>query len=348
MNRWQNFWQRMSPAGRLAAAYVAIIVAISLLFTASLYRLSSAQLEDSLRREYLRFRPLINLNADGSSGLIAPNGVTVSPDVVQYQTELRLGKRHLALELAYFNLVILVMASLASYQLAKRTLRPIEEALEAQTRFSGDASHELRTPLAAMQAEIEVALRNSKLSAADARKLLESNLEEVAKLNNLSEGLLRLARGTQLPFEAVDLDEVVRQAKDRLAKAAASRSVTVVQQGSGLAARGDAQTLVELVAILLDNAIKYGPSGGTVTVGQARQGRQAVITVADEGPGVAEADLPHIFERFYRAEASRSRETGGYGLGLSIAAKIVETHKGTVQAANSGQGAVFTVRLPLA
>lgn len=348
MNRLHGHWQRLSPAGRLAAAYVAIIVAISLLFTASLYRLSSAQLEDSLRREYLRFRPLINLNSDGSAGLIAPNGVTVQPDVVQYQTELKRGRQHLAFELIYFNLVILALASLASYQLARRTLRPIEDALEAQTRFSGDASHELRTPLAAMQAEIEVALRNSKLSATDARKLLESNLEEVGKLKDLSEGLLRLARGSQLEFEPVDLDEAISQAEGRLAKAAAARSVSIVRQGSGLAARGDAQTLVELIAILLDNAIKYGSSGGTVTVGQARQGRQAVITVADQGQGIAEADLPRIFERFYRAEASRSRETGGYGLGLSIAAKIVETHKGTIQAANSDQGAVFTLRLPLA
>lgn len=339
MNRLKELWKRLPPAGRLAAAYVAIIMAISVLFSVSLYRLSSMQLEDSLRREYLRFRPLI----DGAPGF------SLEPDVSQYQTELREGRRHLALELAYFNVVILVLGSLASYQLARRTLRPIEEALEAQTRFSGDASHELRTPLAAMQAEIEVALRNPKLGAPDARKLLKSNLEEVEKLKGLSDGLLRLARGTTSEPEPVDMDEVMRQAQDRLAKAAAARSVRFVRQGNGLVVKGDAQTLVELVAILLDNAIKYGPAGGTVTLGQARQGRQAVITVADEGPGIATADLPHLFKRFYRAEASRSKgRTDGYGLGLSIADKIVEAHKGSLQAAGSGRGAVFTVRLPLA
>src|SRR4051812_19569457 len=319
-------------------------MAISLLFTMALFRLSSAQLEQSLRHEYLRIRPIIGVNpgTDGSS-------ISLAPDVSQYQTELDEGRKNLALELVYFNLVILTLSSLASYQLARRTLRPIEDALESQTRFSGDASHELRTPLAAMQSEIEVALRSAKLSPADARKLLESNLEEVGKLKALSDGLLRLARGTsQLEVEPVDLEEVIKQAAERLARVATAKKVKIIRSGSGVTTLGEAPTLVELVAILLDNAIKYSPDKSTVMIGLSKQSKQAVISVSDQGPGVADADLPHIFERFYRADSSRSKgQVDGYGLGLSIAQKITDTYGGTI-AAHNDQGAVFTVKLPLA
>jgi signal transduction histidine kinase len=344
VNQLQQYFRGWSPAARLALGYVAIIMAISLLFTVALFRLSSGQLEESLRHEYLRIRPTIGINP-----VTGGPSIDLTPDVSQYQMELDDGRKHLALKLVYFNLIILTLGSLASYQLARRTLRPIEEALEAQTRFSGDASHELRTPLTAMQSEIEVALRNSKLSAADARKLLQSNLEEVAKLKNLSDGLLRLARGTsQLERGPVDLAEAVNQAEGRLTKLAQSKQIKFSRQGGTVIALGDAQTLVELISILLDNAIKYSPSGSTVTVELSKQNKQAVITVLDQGSGVADADLPHIFERFYRADSSRSKDqVDGYGLGLSIAQKIVEAHDGSITVRNN-HGASFTVRLPLA
>jgi signal transduction histidine kinase len=358
MNRsesfWHKQWQERPPAVRLAAAYVGIMMAISLVFTVSLYHLSSTQLQDSLRREYLHFRPLINVvPSDGSDSF------ALTPDASQYQAELSAGRRHLALELAYFNLVILILAGAASYQLARRTLRPIEDALEAQTRFAGDASHELRTPLTAMQAEIEVALRNTKLSGADARKLLGSNLEEVGKLKVLSDGLLRLARGTgELPVGPVALAEVISQAVQRLAKAAAAKKVEVTSSGGTVEALGDTPTLIELIAILLDNAIKFSPAGSPVAIQLARQGRQAVVTVSDHGPGIADQDLPHIFERFYRADRAHGRyeleSTGmtqsvpGSGLGLAIARQIVEEAGGTLTVESTlGVGSCFTVRLPL-
>jgi signal transduction histidine kinase len=235
--------------------------------------------------------------------------------------------------------------------LARRTLRPIESALAAQTRFAGDASHELRTPLTAMKSELEVALRDPKLSAEEARGLLGSNLEEVGKLETLAAGLLRLARHEQTPLELVpvDLSVVSERALSRVATAAARRQVKLTSHVLGVVA-GDAESLVELTVVLLDNAIKYSHIGDEVELRSADQGHTVDLIVRDHGAGIPAANLPHIFERFYRADSSRSKDTTpGYGLGLSIAAQIAQFHHATIDATSRfGAGSTFTVHLPSA
>ncbi|HSX00684.1 MAG TPA: HAMP domain-containing sensor histidine kinase [Candidatus Saccharimonas sp.] len=330
-----QLWTHRSPAFKLAAAYVAIIMVVSLVFSLTLYRLASTQLEDSLRRQYIRLRALPN-------GAIVP--VIISPGI---QSELESGENRLAWQLLYFNGVILIAGSGLSYWLAGRTLQPIERALESQSRFAADASHELRTPLAAMQTEIEVALRNPKLTRDEAVTQLASNLEEVAKLRALSDGLLRLAHqeNGSAETEPVQLETVITEAIDRLKSAAEAKHILMVAETTPAAVHGDTHALTDLVAILLDNAIKYSPSKTQVTVNLQRHGNGAVLTVADQGPGIAAADLPHVFDRFYRADKSRSGSAvHGYGLGLSIATQIARTHDATIKADSPATGgAVFTV-----
>ncbi len=336
MDKPQHFWRSRSPATRLAAGYVLILMFISLVFSGWLYRLSVNELADGLRHEYARIKSF-------GSDLVVLADPEPSVDV------LKEAKQHLVVELVYFNSVILVLGSVVSYRLAKRTLRPIEEALESQSRFTADASHELRTPLTAMQTEIEVALRDPSLNK-PAKKLLNSNLEEVAKLKALSDNLLRLANKNDLNLgRSVSLLQVTREACNRYAKPAKANRIKITNKVSDLQVPGDYDSLVELAVTLLDNALKYSPAGSTITISSSRHGKQAYLVVADQGQGIRVADQPHIFDRFYRADSSRSKDTTeGHGLGLSIAQKIASLHGGEITVKSTpGKGSTFTVKLPL-
>jgi two-component system sensor histidine kinase CiaH len=335
-----RFWNSRPPAFKLAAGYVAIIMVVSLIFSGILYRLASGQLEEGLRHQYFRLRP------SGFGTAIQP-----LPQPTQYEEELDAERRKLFLELLYFNLAILALGSALSNQLAKQTLRPIEDALEAQSRFTADASHELRTPLTAMQSEIEVALRHKKLTVAEAKELLESNLEEVAKLRALSDGLLRLARGHGEPrhFASVAIDGVVDLAVERVGSIAKNKRVIIKTDIKPFKVSADGDSLTDLIVILLDNAIKYSAEGKVVDIKTVKRGKEAIITVKDEGVGIADEDLPRIFDRFYRADSSRSKtKTGGYGLGLAIAKQIAATHEGDIKVKSQPEkGTTFTVILPI-
>jgi signal transduction histidine kinase len=274
------------------------------------------------------------------------------PDFLQERDQiLSEGQSHLIMQLFYTNLVILLLGGGISYFLARMTLKPIEEAHEAQARFTADASHELRSPLAAMQSEIEVALRDKKLSKEEAITLLESNLEEVEKLKTLSEGLLELARdnGDSLTKEKVKIEEFVNKAIANVTKKAQEKSIVIDSKVNGFSVHGHLDSLVELITILLDNAIKYSERGKMISLIAKKENNHAVIEVSDQGKGIAKEDLPFIFDRFYRADASRSKKKEGYGLGLSIAKKIVETNHGKIEAhSESEKGSNFIITLPLA
>ena len=327
----------MPAAWRLTAAYSLIIALVSMLFSLVIYDVSVHQLDASFRGHYMRAQAF-----DGSMVFSQPFDI---------ESEIEQAHNKLRLQLIYLNVFIIAAGAGASYFLARRTLRPIEQSLAAQSRFTADASHELRTPLAAMQTEIEVALRGQ-LTETEARELLQSNLEEVAKLRNLSDGLLRLARAhEQSPQLApVDLTTVAREAAGSLEILAAKKGVSIeVSLPAELMVNGDAGSLRELIIILLDNAIKYGGEDHIVRLGMRARGRYALLSVADQGSGIPVTDLPRIFDRFYRADASRHHAgVGGYGLGLAIARSIAEIHLGDLIATNLPEGgAIFTLKLPL-
>jgi signal transduction histidine kinase len=329
---------------KLAGLYLAIIMCISLFFSAVIYQLSTQELERGLRR------PIV-IQTQGD--IPAPFISDQARDLLNQQARDRYeeARDHVVSRLIVTNLLILLVAGFVSYFLAVRTLRPIEEANESLERFTADASHELRTPLAAMRTEIEVALMDPKLKVSEARKLLESNLEELAKLTALSEGLLKLARReTDHLQDAVQLKSVIDEAVQRAEPMAARKNIKFdVQQKDAITVLGDQIGLTEAVHVLLDNAIKYSPEKTTVSVTTTSKQKQAIVQVTDHGVGIQSTDVPHIFERFYRADAARSkRQVEGYGIGLALAKHIVDMHGGTITVASKpDKGTTFTIHLPI-
>lgn len=322
---------------RLTALYVLILALICLFFSLNLYRVSTRELDTGLGRQMMLLQQAPRLEN------------LVGDDFIQLrQTELSDARQRIIFGLVNVDLVILLLGGVGSYFLAKRTLRPIQDAHDAQVRFTADASHELRTPLSAMRAEIEVALRDKKLTTQDARKLLASNLEELAKITALSEGLLKLAQDTNLAeIKKVSIRSIIAEAIRRVADTAAKNNITIDNSVTNDFIKADESSLVQVVTILLDNAIKYSQAGQVVRIDGEIKNKQFLLSVQDHGVGISQQDLPHIFDRFYRADASRSKEkVAGYGLGLSIAKKIIEAHGGTIAASSvAGKGSTFVVRL---
>jgi len=243
-------------------------------------------------------------------------------------------------------------------QRLSQTLNSMLERLEAAfkkiTQFTADASHELRTPVALMRTRAELSLRKPR-SAEEYRDALTQVHSELVKISSLVEKLMLLARSDYgaetLQLATSNLAEIVREACDQGTTLAESKQIDfhkdIPQEPVWIDA--DPNALGRLFLILIDNAVKYTPPGGRVDVVVKGEGGSALGEVRDTGIGIAEEDLSHVFERFYRADKARSRESGGVGLGLSIGRWIAEAHAGTIEVQSSlGHGSVFQVRLPLA
>lgn len=230
-------------------------------------------------------------------------------------------------------------------------LTSIASAYATQQRFVSDASHELRAPLTAIQANLELLRRHPEMPAADWDEALAEAERESSRLGRLVADLLVLARadaGVPIKHAQVDLDNVALEAI-RTARTLARGQVVTLDVFEPAQVQGDEDRLKQMLLILLDNALKYTPAGGTVTVGLSRREDAAELIVRDTGVGISERDLPHVFERFYRADLGRSRDPGGTGLGLPIAQWIVHEHDGTLALTSTpGQGTTATARLPLA
>lgn len=324
---------------KLTAWYLMILMIISLLFSVIIYQVASAEI--SRRLEELQ------------TGIQQQNTFRANPgfDV----GSIRLSQAHeastnLIVSLIYINVVVLVAAGIGSYVLARRTLRPIEEAHEAQSRFTSDASHELRTPLAVMKTELEVALRDQNLTKAEMRELLASNLEEVEKLSRLSQTLLQLSKldYASIQKEKLSLETIVRQTADRFDKTGTRIAVTTPKASPIIV--GNKASIEELATILIDNALKYSPPDSLVSITIGKRAQKARFEISNGGEGIHADILPLIFNRFYRADASRTGSgKNGYGLGLALAKKIVEIHGGELSASSApGHTTTFTVLLPLA
>jgi two-component system sensor histidine kinase MprB len=219
-------------------------------------------------------------------------------------------------------------------------LAALEGSVGAQRRLVGDASHELRTPLTAVRTNIDL-LREGKLPPEEAKRALAEASVELAALTSLVSDLVELARGAErkLHFEPVQLDDLVAGAVERAqSRAPQIRFQTALEHST---VQADPVLLDRAVSNLLDNAVKYGPEGSTVRVAVAR----GEVTVADEGPGIASDDLPHVFDRFYRSASARSKP--GAGLGLAIVREAAEAHGGRATAESSSAGARFRLTLPV-
>lgn len=327
---------------KLAGLYLAVLMLLCIFFSLNIYQLSLTEFERGLKR------PVSVV--EGRSGEVVLSVPAQRPRD-EREVIIREVKGRIIMRLLMINLGVLLGGGLLSYYLARWTFRPIEDAHEAQNRFTADASHELRTPLAAMRSEIEVALLAKKLSIKDARALLESNLEEVTKLTQLSEGLLKLASidGRELQLEEQSISSLISSAATRVSSSAKLKNIDVaIESKDSVTVLVEPISLAEALVILLDNAIKYSPEKSKVTVRVKRLAHEVQIQVIDTGVGVKAGELPHIFDRFYRVDTARTKQNvSGYGLGLSIAQRIVEMHGGHINVKSQhAKGSTFTVTLP--
>lgn len=234
-----------------------------------------------------------------------------------------------------------------------RMISRLEQAFERERRFTADASHELKTPLAVLRGDIEVALRRER-APEEYQRVLKSSLEEIARLTRLTDDLLTLARSdageSVLSIEPVRLDQLAAEACAYIAPLANSAGVTLSFEApeSAIDIEGDPKRLKQLLVNLLDNAIKYTPSGGQARLSLSVIESFALIEVSDTGRGIPSSALPNIFERFYRQTDARDARVTGFGLGLAISKWIIDAHGGSIEVdSKEGQGSHFTVRLPL-
>jgi signal transduction histidine kinase len=238
------------------------------------------------------------------------------------------------------------VAAVGGWFLAGKSLAPVAAAFERQQTFVADASHELRTPLAVIRANAEF-LQGEQPRSEEAAEILA----ETDRLASLVDALLALVRGQagSADERAVDLGELVTASASAMLPLAGDRKVTLdVEAAPGMQVRGDPDQLRQLVVILVDNALRYTPEGGRVTVDAHRVDGSALVAVSDTGIGIDPDALAHVFERFYRADDARTRAFGGAGLGLSIAEQLVTGHGGRITAESTpGRGSTFTVTLPL-
>jgi len=255
---------------------------------------------------------------------------------------------NIATGLVYVNLFVLVTGGIGSYLLAKRHLKPIEEAHEAQSRFTSDASHELRTPLAVMKAELEVALMDENSTKEELKNVLRSNIEEVDKLSKLAEMLLRLSKleHEKIKFEPIDLNLITKETIKNFGNLA--KRIKLNNPNKTIVI-GNETSLAELTKILIDNAILYSPKESVINIKISKSNGLAKFEISNTGKGIKAEKLPHIFDRFYRADNSRSNgHMKGYGLGLALAKKIIELHKGGLSVSSTpNELTTFTFTLPL-
>jgi signal transduction histidine kinase len=251
------------------------------------------------------------------------------------------------------NVIILFLSALSGYFLAGRTLKPIKNMLDEQNRFITDASHELNTPLTALKTSLEVNLRNKQLNLEQAKEVLQSNLEDVNSLQSLSEDLMGVVmyqkQNNNFKISKINLQVVINASLGQVRALAEKKRLNIKTNITKTFIMGDEKSLIELFVILLDNAIKYSANKTTINVSIEKENSLVFVKVKDNGVGIRKEDLPHIFDRFYRADRSRTKQKiNGYGLGLSIAKRIVTLHNGSVKVESEvGKGSIFTITFPI-
>lgn len=327
---------------KLTAWYLLIIMVISISFSIAIYRVLTNEITRIERIQKLRQEHLIPSPLPTE---LRERTFRFDPELVE-ETDNRL-----KLILLLINLGVLGFSSFAGYFLAGKTLKPLKDMVDEQNRFVTDASHELRTPLTSLKTSIEVNLRNKSLDLPAARKLLNSNLEDVNNLQSLSDSLIKLSQYEKNTVDYVVgkiyLTQVIKDSIKKVDKLAKHKKIKILINIKDDSVIGDKKSLSELFVILLDNAIKYSPNNSKINISSRSMDGQILVEVADQGTGVSEEDINHLFDRFYRVSKSRTKnQIPGYGLGLSIAKKIVERHDGTITVKSEiGKGSVFSVSI---
>jgi signal transduction histidine kinase len=258
---------------------------------------------------------------------------------------------NLILILVPVGLGALLVAGVGGLHVSRRAMRPVRNAFDRQRAFVADASHELKTPLTLIKTNAEL-LQRGLADPEDSKEITEDLLSEVDLMNAVLSDLLVLARldagKLAVSRERFELAKVLAKTADRFGTRAAAQGIRLKIEVPGeLPALGDPEQTGQVLAVLLDNAMRFTPSGGCVTVIGHSDDSRVEASVEDTGPGIAAEHLPYIFDRFYRVQTARTRASGGTGLGLTIARGLARAQGGELVADNvpSG-GASFTLRLP--
>jgi len=327
---------------KLTGWYLLIIMVISFSFSALIYQISSMEIIHFAESQRNRIERNINISY--------PN---LPPPRISIDDELIVESQHrLLVNLGIINGFILLISGSLSYFLAGRTLLPIQKMTEEQKQFISDASHELRTPITALKAMLEVSLRDPKLDLVESKKVLINAIYSTNQLKTLSDSLLELNHFNNhqpvlnlSPFSIKNLmSEPVKKIKPKADK----KQITIKLNPIKGKINVDAQKIEELFLIILDNAIKYSPKSSQIKFIVTKTKRNIIFKIIDQGIGISQKDLPHIFDRFYRADNARTKNSiSGYGLGLSIAKKIVESHSGKLEVSSKvNSGTTFAIYLP--
>lgn len=342
-NVLKPFGAKATDSSSLMFVKARIVLTIVYVVILAVILVSSSGISRSIFSERLRARFEESTSGQEVAELLPPPG----PDMRNIQEDFQS-------TILMVNGVLLIVAAILSYGLAGLTLRPIRSAYQRQRQFLGDASHELRTPLAILQTGLESQLRRNKDMKEE--KKIKSHLEEVHRMTRLVEDLLQLSYFAEwnvniLNKENVELATLLRETVERFIELAAKNDVDIdcfVNVDANIIVLGDKQMLSQAIANILKNAVCYNKFGGSVVVRLSQEKSQAVIEIEDTGIGMDPEDIAHVFDRFYRAEKSRSRGTGGSGLGLSIANAVICAHRGRIDIQSvPDKGTKVVITLPI-
>ncbi|MBI5613693.1 HAMP domain-containing histidine kinase [Candidatus Gottesmanbacteria bacterium] len=329
---------------KLTAWYLMILLCISISFSLVIYRVLVQEVERFDRIQRLRIDRRIHAGDELRNSFNRPAEIPFeNPELVEEV------KQRIIFMLVLVNTLIVVAAGGLGYILAGRTLNPIQEMVDEQNRFITDASHELRTPLTALKSSLEVHLRDANVTIKEAKDLMQNSIIQVDSLQSLSDSLLSLAQYQKpsplLSLKKVDIAQILVRAVTKVRSLAKNKEISLTHSFKKMLLTGDAQSLEDLFVILLDNAIKYSGKKQKIHVTLDAGADEIIVAIKDTGVGIKPSDLPHIYDRFYRADEMRS--TSGYGLGLSIAKHICLTHSGSIHIESVfGKGTTVVVKLP--
>ena len=249
-------------------------------------------------------------------------------------------------------IAILVLALVVSFWASRFVIKAIMEAFEKQTNFVSDASHELRTPLAIIQSKLENVLSHSEATVMDVSDDLAVSLNEVIRLSNLTNNLLTLSRSDRekidLDLQETDVYNLVLQTAEPFVEIGAMSGKSIDFDCEHIVANIDKDKINQILVIFLDNALRYTDEGDKITVHLAKVKEELILSVKDTGIGISEETKAHMFDRFYREDKARNRDTGGRGLGLAIAKALVTICNGKISAEhNSPKGTIMSIVIPL-
>ncbi len=322
---------------KLTLWYVLISVLISAIFSVILFFVSHRELERSYRRI------AVFQSVESQFGINLPPPPGPNPE------NLEIAENRVIKNLAYANLFVLILSAMTGYIFAGEALKPIKKMVDEQNQFIADASHELRTPLTSMKTAIEVNLRDKNLDTKSAKEILENNLSDIDSMKRLSDNLLLLTqfeKNVVKPLmQKVSLKEIIEEAAKKVQYLANEKNISLKTAVPKNYIVGDKEKLIQLFVIFLDNAIKYSFKGGKIYVNSEKKDGTLAVEIKDNGIGISQKDLPYIFNSFYRGDKSRSKElVDGFGLGLSIAKKIIHLHHAKVSVKSiPKKGTTFTL-----